>query len=175
MEFDASDARFIPVPFIKLAKETAGTTLAKNIVTLGILSELFGLPQKRLKSAVTGKFSKKKAGVLEANLKGFEAGIDFAKAMKNDVADRRLEYTPGEPMLLMSGNEACAIGALHAGCRFFAGYPITPSSESAEELLDEARALERAGIFALVLEGIPDEVSTTISRSLSIPPISTTQ
>ncbi len=29
----------------------------------------------------------------------------------------------------MSGNEAAAIGALHAGCRFFAGYPITPSSE----------------------------------------------
>jgi len=29
----------------------------------------------------------------------------------------------------MSGNEACAVAALHAGCRFFAGYPITPSSE----------------------------------------------
>jgi 2-oxoglutarate ferredoxin oxidoreductase subunit alpha len=32
-------------------------------------------------------------------------------------------------MLLMSGNELSAIAALHAGCRFFAGYPITPSSE----------------------------------------------
>jgi 2-oxoglutarate ferredoxin oxidoreductase subunit alpha len=29
----------------------------------------------------------------------------------------------------MSGNEASALGALHAGCRFFAGYPITPSTE----------------------------------------------
>ena len=29
----------------------------------------------------------------------------------------------------MSGNEACAEGALAAGCRFYAGYPITPSSE----------------------------------------------
>ena len=35
----------------------------------------------------------------------------------------------GEPLLLMSGNEASAVGAMHAGCRFFAGYPITPSSE----------------------------------------------
>jgi len=33
---------------------------------------------------------------------------------------------------LMMGNEACAEGALLAGCRFFAGYPITPSSEIAE-------------------------------------------
>ena len=38
-------------------------------------------------------------------------------------------YAPSRPRLLMSGNEAVAIGALHAGCRFFAGYPITPSSE----------------------------------------------
>jgi 2-oxoglutarate ferredoxin oxidoreductase subunit alpha len=35
---------------------------------------------------------------------------------------------------LMQGNEACAVGALVAGCRFFAGYPITPASEIAEHL-----------------------------------------
>lgn len=35
---------------------------------------------------------------------------------------------------LMQGNEACAEGALRAGCRFFAGYPITPASEIAERL-----------------------------------------
>lgn len=33
---------------------------------------------------------------------------------------------------LMQGNEACVAGALHAGMRFFAGYPITPSTEIAE-------------------------------------------
>ncbi len=35
---------------------------------------------------------------------------------------------------LLQGNEACAEGALAAGCRFFAGYPISPSSEIAEHL-----------------------------------------
>ncbi len=33
---------------------------------------------------------------------------------------------------LIQGNEACALGAVAAGCRFYAGYPITPSSEIAE-------------------------------------------
>ncbi len=33
---------------------------------------------------------------------------------------------------LIQGNEACAEGALAAGCKFFAGYPITPSTEIAE-------------------------------------------
>jgi len=35
---------------------------------------------------------------------------------------------------MMQGNQACAEGAIAAGCRFFAGYPITPSSEIAETL-----------------------------------------
>jgi|Deesub1362A_J573_1020465.scaffolds.fasta_scaffold00036_93 2-oxoglutarate ferredoxin oxidoreductase subunit alpha len=37
-----------------------------------------------------------------------------------------------EKVRLIQGNEACVEGALAAGCTFFAGYPITPSSEIAE-------------------------------------------
>jgi 2-oxoglutarate ferredoxin oxidoreductase subunit alpha len=37
-----------------------------------------------------------------------------------------------EQVLVIQGNEACVRGALAAGCRFFAGYPITPASEVAE-------------------------------------------
>ncbi|KZX14962.1 2-oxoglutarate oxidoreductase subunit KorA [Methanobrevibacter cuticularis] len=36
--------------------------------------------------------------------------------------------------LFVQGNEACALGAIEAGCRFFGGYPITPSTEIAEDL-----------------------------------------
>ncbi|MFY9544701.1 MAG: 2-oxoacid:acceptor oxidoreductase subunit alpha, partial [Bacillota bacterium] len=43
---------------------------------------------------------------------------------------------------LMQGNEACAEGAIAAGLRFFAGYPITPSTEIAEKL---AELLPKAG------------------------------
>ncbi|MDR2744453.1 MAG: 2-oxoacid:acceptor oxidoreductase subunit alpha, partial [Desulfovibrio sp.] len=34
----------------------------------------------------------------------------------------------------VQGNEACVRGALYAGVKFFAGYPITPSTEIAEQL-----------------------------------------
>jgi len=37
-----------------------------------------------------------------------------------------------KPKKFMQGNEACVEGALYAGCRFYAGYPITPSTEIAE-------------------------------------------
>ena len=38
---------------------------------------------------------------------------------------------------LLQGNTACAMGAVYAGCTFFGGYPITPSTEVAEVLSEE--------------------------------------
>ena len=45
----------------------------------------------------------------------------------------------------MTGDDACAEGALAAGCRFFAGYPITPATEVAEHI--SARLPEVGGTF----------------------------
>src|SRR5690242_13202912 len=51
----------------------------------------------------------------------------------------------------LHGNRACALGAIAAGCRFFAGYPITPSSEIAEQL---SREMPRAdGVFVQMEDG----------------------
>jgi len=47
------------------------------------------------------------------------------------------------------GNEACAEGAIKAGCKFFAGYPITPASEIAEHL---ALRLPQTGGIAVQME-----------------------
>jgi 2-oxoglutarate/2-oxoacid ferredoxin oxidoreductase subunit alpha len=41
---------------------------------------------------------------------------------------------------LLSGNRLLAQGALDAGCRFFSGYPITPSSEIYETMMTELPA-----------------------------------
>lgn len=46
---------------------------------------------------------------------------------------------------LLQGNQACAEGAIAAGCRFFAGYPITPSSEIAEWMARRLPPLD--GVF----------------------------
>jgi len=47
--------------------------------------------------------------------------------------------------LFVQGNIACAEGALYAGCSFFAGYPITPSTEVAEHMSEELP--KRGGAF----------------------------
>ncbi len=55
---------------------------------------------------------------------------------------------------LMQGNEAIAMGAIAAGCRFYAGYPITPSTEIAEVL---ARELPKVGGKFIQME---DEIAS---------------
>ncbi|MBN1316423.1 MAG: 3-methyl-2-oxobutanoate dehydrogenase subunit beta, partial [Anaerolineales bacterium] len=54
---------------------------------------------------------------------------------------------------LMQGNEACAEGAIAAGCRFFGGYPITPSTDIAEYM---ARELPKHGGVFIQME---DEIA----------------
>jgi 2-oxoglutarate ferredoxin oxidoreductase subunit alpha len=63
---------------------------------------------------------------------------------------------------LVQGNEACARGAIYAGCRFFAGYPITPSSEIMEYL---ARELPKVGGICLQMEDEIASISAVIGAS----------
>lgn len=64
----------------------------------------------------------------------------------------------------MQGNEACAIGAIKAGCRFYAGYPITPSSEIAEVM---ARELPKVGGVFIQMEDEIASAAAIIGASLA--------
>jgi len=66
--------------------------------------------------------------------------------------------------LLLHGNEACAMGALAAGMRFFAGYPITPSTEIAEFLSVE---LPKIGGTFIQMEDEISSMGAIIGASLA--------
>ena len=72
---------------------------------------------------------------------------------------RRL-YPPGN--YFMQGNEAVAYGALFAGCRFYAGYPITPSSEIAETM---ARELPKLHGYYLQMEDEIGSIAAMVGAS----------
>ena len=65
---------------------------------------------------------------------------------------------------LVQGNEACAEGAIYAGMRFYAGYPITPSTEIAEIL---ARRLPQVGGKFLQMEDEIASMAAVIGGSLT--------
>ncbi len=69
-----------------------------------------------------------------------------------------------EEVRLVQGNEAVAEGAIAAGCRFFAGYPITPSTEIAESMSDR---LPRVGGKFIQMEDEIASISAIIGASVA--------
>ena len=65
---------------------------------------------------------------------------------------------------LLQGNEACVEGALLAGVKFFAGYPITPSSEIAENM---ARKLPKIGGKFIQMEDEIASMAAVIGASIA--------
>ncbi|MFC1941042.1 2-oxoacid:acceptor oxidoreductase subunit alpha [Chloroflexota bacterium] len=66
--------------------------------------------------------------------------------------------------VLLQGNEACVKGALMAGCRFYAGYPITPATEITEVM---ARELPKAGGVFIQMEDEIASLGAVIGASLA--------
>ncbi len=72
--------------------------------------------------------------------------------------------TPAKAIQLLQGNAACARAAMAAGCRFYAGYPISPSSEIAEAM---SRLLPRAGGKFIQMEDEIASLAAVIGASLA--------
>jgi 2-oxoglutarate ferredoxin oxidoreductase subunit alpha len=121
----------IAVPIAEMAKKNAGTEKAKNSVVLGLLAGWLGVGRDPLLAGIRKKFGKKGAEVLQGNENAFAAGVQYAAG--RPLREPRTLAAPGAGMaegkLVVDGNEMCAAAALFAGCEFFGGYPITPSSE----------------------------------------------
>jgi 2-oxoglutarate ferredoxin oxidoreductase subunit alpha len=120
----------VPVAIEAMARETVGTEKAKNTVVLGLMAGWFGLAPDYIRAGLRKRFAKKGEDILVRNERAFEAGLAYATA--HPLTSRRtLAAMPAgtAPKLVADGNDICAAGAIYAGCEFFGGYPITPSSE----------------------------------------------
>jgi 2-oxoglutarate ferredoxin oxidoreductase subunit alpha len=119
-----------PVPITELARQSAGSDKAKNSVVLGLLCGWYGLAAERVLAGLRRKLAKKGPELVAGTERAFAAGREYARAhpLTNPRATP-LEPPTGGALWLTDGNDMCAAAALFAGCRFFSGYPITPSSE----------------------------------------------
>ena len=135
----ASDRyRSYAVPLTDIAKNEVELALSKNMVAVGAVAGLFGLDVQHIHRLLReSKLAKKGADILTKNLKAVDLGYAY---VLEHVAERgSLEVRPSklEGRIVLSGNHAVALGALVAGCRRYAGYPITPATDIMEFLADE--------------------------------------
>jgi 2-oxoglutarate ferredoxin oxidoreductase subunit alpha len=125
-----SPDRFIlPVPFTRIAVTEVKNRLSKNIVAVGIIARFLGFPLEPFEGFIRERFSRRGGVILENNIKALAAGAAHAEQFLQGREVAPIARDGGEPKLLMTGNEAVALGAITAGMRYYFGYPITPSTE----------------------------------------------
>jgi len=122
----------LDVPLKRLAEE-AGGAIMRNVVALGAACEVAEFPIENLDESLEKRFSDKGQAIVENNKKAARAGQEYVAEEFHRDFEYELETTDSDYVLL-NGDEAIGMGAIAAGCRFYAGYPITPATDVMEYL-----------------------------------------
>jgi 2-oxoglutarate/2-oxoacid ferredoxin oxidoreductase subunit alpha len=113
----------------------------KNMFALGLLTAIYGRDAGLVREQIAHAFRKKSEEVYLRNVELLELGMRWAE----ENLDFRFEVPPtptDQPMVVMNGNEAIALGAIASGMTMLAMYPITPATSVSHYL---AEIFERFG------------------------------
>ena len=135
-EFAEEDALFVAKKKITVlhlpTEEILGKIKAKpilgNVLITSVVWALLGQKKDVLEDLVREQFGHKK-DLLALNIQCIEEGFVFAAKHKGALkAVLPAGKAAWKDHLLLTGSQAMGLGALHAGVRFYTGYPMTPSS-----------------------------------------------
>jgi len=156
----ADSGRLIALPFTDSAKSIDhGRT---NMVALGLLAAMIGIPPDIVDDVVATGMEQKGPDTIRAGQAAASAGAAFVAQLDGFRPPAWPEPAAKTQRWNISGNEACALGALRGGVRFCAAYPITPASEMLEWL---APRLEKIGGTLLQAEDELASINMCIGAS----------
>jgi 2-oxoglutarate ferredoxin oxidoreductase subunit alpha len=124
------DPSILGIAFDKLGRST-GNLRAGNMVVLGALEQLMKWPEAYLKDFVTKRFNRGRPGddeIIRTNIQAL--GLGRAEAAKGtfDLGELAPPVPPTGEQVLIKGNDALSLGAIHGGVDTFVGYPISPAT-----------------------------------------------
>ncbi|MBI4368803.1 MAG: 2-oxoacid:acceptor oxidoreductase subunit alpha [Elusimicrobia bacterium] len=104
--------------------ELVPDSLMQNVVFLGSLMRLFDFPPDPLERLIRETFSHKSDKIRSGNIAAAKSGFEGAQG----IAGRFALPKPDKSHMIMTGNQAFALGAAQGGVRFYAAYPMTPAT-----------------------------------------------
>ncbi|OGW48761.1 MAG: 2-oxoacid:ferredoxin oxidoreductase subunit alpha [Nitrospirae bacterium GWC2_57_9] len=144
---------FFDIPFVDLAVKSGGQRIMENTVATGAVLGMLGMKVDYLFDNLAETFRKKGDAIIDANKKAARAGYDFALQNCSQCSFRASGANAPGPLMLVSGVEAIGLGALASGCKFYAAYPMTPSTGIMNYLASKERE------YGVVVEQAEDEIS----------------
>jgi len=143
----------MPVPLLDIAKENGDRVMA-NTAALGAAAGVVEYSYNRLADVIRANFKRKGDDVVAANLRVARAAYLYAKEKYAPGFEWKLSQVAGAPQrMVMSGNQAFALGALAAGCRFISAYPMTPATSIIEWMAKHEQP------FGVVAKHAEDEIA----------------
>jgi len=154
-EEEAKGKKVYPMPLDKMAKEAGIKSIASNIIITGACTALIDYDLEILNEVITDVFSGKGGEVVAMNLTAAKFGYDYAKKnLEPDKFPYKLKAVrKNKDSIIVTANDTLALGAVAAGCKFVASYPMTPASSILHNL---AAWAEEKGI---VVKHPEDEIS----------------
>jgi 2-oxoglutarate/2-oxoacid ferredoxin oxidoreductase subunit alpha len=120
--------RVICFPVDDILNRLGATEILSNVLLTAFVWSMLDQNIDTLKSLVGHRFAKKKA-LLELNMRCVDEGFSFVDPGQGAIS---VPLPPPDERfarhLLITGSQAMGLGAVHAGVRLYAGYPMTPSS-----------------------------------------------
>ncbi|MBI2265282.1 MAG: 2-oxoacid:acceptor oxidoreductase subunit alpha [Armatimonadetes bacterium] len=134
-EFEAKGIRVFPLPARSVAQRELKKEVVKNTFIVGALFRLleFDMDHRYFRILLEERFLRKSREMVDLNMEAARRGREAVEDVLAgrgwaDSGHRLADVPPSEPVLFLSGTDALCLGAIQAGCRFYAGYPITPAS-----------------------------------------------
>jgi 2-oxoglutarate ferredoxin oxidoreductase subunit alpha len=153
-KIDAQGEIYFNVPLTKLAEDTVKNKLMTNTVAVGAAMGLAGYDFGILASVLRKEFARHGDKIAEDNVFAAKAGFDFAIEHGAQKLSQKIKPISGDhKRMLLHGNEALSLGAMVGGCKFIAGYPMTPASPILEYLADKSRS------YNVVAVHVEDEIA----------------
>jgi 2-oxoglutarate/2-oxoacid ferredoxin oxidoreductase subunit alpha len=130
-----TDINVIGVPLTEMCNkeytDPRQRQLFKNIICLGVLSELFGMDFAEVEKLI-GEQYRGKDKLIPPNVHALHMGKDWARENLKPIGLRIKRSNDVGNRILLEGNAAAALGAVYGGATVCGWYPITPSSSLAE-------------------------------------------
>lgn len=143
-EWERKDHNWIGVPFKEF-----GEKIYWNTASVGVAAGLIGLDKQAVAKTIEDTLGKERS---EANQKVLGASYDWLREHAFEWK-KLLPVTSRIQRLVMNGHEAVALGAISAGLKFCAFYPMSPSTSIAQTLIDWAKDM------GLIVEQAEDEIA----------------
>ncbi len=142
-----SKTKGLDVPLIKLARDAAGNRLMANTVSVGAIFGLLDYNFEIIESILTKEFTRQGQKIIDDNIKAARAGYDHARKNGRSKTLPEIRLTSRKrAKILLNGNEAISLGALAAGCKLIAGYPMTPASSIMEYIAGKEKEYDVAAV-----------------------------